>query len=139
MAYGVITTLVNLTNSYDVQEITDEMLELAKFAKHHIPEAHELDDEDFVDKRIFALAELGVTTALVALAKTESKNLKELIGRVLNAICKHRDLRGLVVQQGGSKVLVQLALDGTDKGKRTAARALSRIGITQVLTNNNNT
>ena len=30
-----------------------EMLELAKFAKHHIPQDHELDDEDFVDKRIY--------------------------------------------------------------------------------------
>jgi len=129
-AYGVITTFVNLTNSYDVQEITPEMLELAKFAKHHVPEAHELDDEDFVDKRIFQIAELGVTSALVALSKTESKNLKELICRVLNSICKHRDLRGFVVQQGGSKILVNLALDGTDKGMRVAASALSRIGIT---------
>jgi len=129
-AYGVITTLVNLTNSYDKQEITPEMLELAKFAKHHVPEDHELDDEDFVDKRIFQIAELGVTTAVVALCKTESKNLKELIARVLNSICKHRDLRGFVVQQGGSKALVNLALDGTEKGMRVAASALSRIGIT---------
>jgi tetratricopeptide (TPR) repeat protein len=131
VAYGVITTLVNLTNSYDKQEINAEMLELAKFAKHHIPEDHELDDEDFVDKRIWTIADLGVTSALVALAKTESKNLKELIARVLNSMCKHRDLRGLVVQQGGSKVLVNLALEGTDKGRRTSAQALSRIGITQ--------
>ena len=42
-----------------------------------------------------------------------------------------QDLRGLVVQQGGSKVLVQMALEGTDKGMRTAAQALSRIAITQ--------
>ena len=41
------------------------------------------------------LANYGITSALVALGKTESKNLKELIGRVLNAICKHADLRGL--------------------------------------------
>merc|ERR1719309_1459566 len=50
--YGVITVLVNLTNSYDKQEITDEMIQLAKFAKHHIPTEHDLDDPDFVDKRI---------------------------------------------------------------------------------------
>ena len=36
---------VNVTNSYDKQEINPEMLELAKFAKHHIPEEHELDDQ----------------------------------------------------------------------------------------------
>jgi len=33
--------LVNTTNSYDTQEPEPEMLELAKFAKHHIPEKHE--------------------------------------------------------------------------------------------------
>ncbi|XP_023336334.1 protein unc-45 homolog B [Eurytemora carolleeae] len=131
VAYGVVSTLVNLTNSYDKQEINPEMLELAKFAKHHIPEDHELDDQDFVDKRIYTLGQFGITSALVALSKTESKNMKELICRVLCAVCNHQELRGLVVQQGGSKVLVQMALDGTDKGMRTAAQALSRIAITQ--------
>ena len=52
-AYGVVTLLVNVTNSFEKQEIMPEMLELAKFAKHHIPQDHELDDEDFVDKRIY--------------------------------------------------------------------------------------
>ena len=145
--YGVMATLVNITNSYDKQEINPEMLELAKFAKHHIPEEHELDDEDFADKRICTIAYLGVTTALVALAKTESLNMRELIGRVMNAICKHAELRGLVVQQGGSKALIPLALEGTDKGRIVSAQvrsfsphflhpglvlqALARIGITQ--------
>jgi len=114
--YGVITVLVNLTNSYDKQEINEEMIELAKFAKHHVPQEHELDDPDFVDKRIWTLCQYGATSALVALAKTESKNMKELIARVLNAFCKHPDLRGLVVQQGGSKALVPIALDCTEKG-----------------------
>ena len=45
--------MVNLCNAYEKQEILPEMLELAKFAKHHIPQEHELDDPDFIDKRIF--------------------------------------------------------------------------------------
>ncbi len=53
MAYGVVTLLVNLTNSYEKQEIMPELIELAKFAKHHIPQEHELDDQDFIDKRIW--------------------------------------------------------------------------------------
>jgi len=129
--YGVLATLVNITNSYDKQEIDPEMLELAKFAKHHIPEEHEMDDEDFADKRIWSIAQMGVTSALVSLSKTESHNMRELIARVLNAICKHSELRGMVVQQGGSKALIPLALEGTDKGTRCAASALARIGITQ--------
>merc|ERR1712209_221694 len=129
-AYGVITTLVNCTNSFDKQEITDEMIELAKFAKHHVPQEHELDDPDFVDKRIWSLCKYGATSALAALSKTESKNMKELIARVMNAFCQHQELRGLVVQQGGSKALIPIALNSTEKGERAAAQALARIGIT---------
>ena len=55
VAYGVVTLLVNLTNSYEKQEIMPELIELAKFAKHHIPQDHELDDPDFVDKRIWVI------------------------------------------------------------------------------------
>merc|ERR1712106_262047 len=91
--YGVLATLVNITNSYDKQEINPEMLELAKFAKHHIPQEHELDDPDFVDKRIWTLAEWGITSALVAFYKNDSKNIQELIARVLNAVCKFPELR----------------------------------------------
>lgn len=38
VVYGVVTTLVNLVNAYEQQEIMPEMIELAKFAKHHIPQ-----------------------------------------------------------------------------------------------------
>ena len=66
------------------------MIELAKFAKHHVPQEHEMDDPDFVDKRIWTLCKYGATSALAALAKTESNNMKELIARVLNAFCQHQ-------------------------------------------------
>lgn len=128
--YGVITTLVNLCNAYEKQEVLPEMVELAKFAKQHIPEEHELDDPDFISKRILVLGKENVASALVALSKTESNNAKELIARVFNALCSEQELRGSVVQQGGVKVLMKLALEGTDKGKRHAGQALSRIGIT---------
>ncbi|CAH0548699.1 unnamed protein product [Brassicogethes aeneus] len=128
--YGVVTTLVNLCNAYEKQDVLPEMLELAKFAKQHIPEEHELDDPDFVQKRIIALGKENVTTALVALSKTESDNSRELMSRVFNSLCGERELRGLVVSQGGVKVLMNLALKGTDKGKRHASQALARIGIT---------
>lgn len=128
--YGVVTTLVNLCNAYDKQEMVPEMLELAKFAKHHIPEQHELDDQDFIDKRLTILAKAGVTSGLVALSKTESHNSRELIARVFNAICSIQELRGIVVQQGGAKVLIPMALEGTNTGKKQAAQALARIGIT---------
>ena len=78
----MLATLVNVTNSYDKQEINPEILELAKFAKQHIPEEHGLDDEDFADKRIWSIAKMGMTSALVSLNKTESINYtRELIAR----------------------------------------------------------
>ncbi|XP_058821902.1 protein unc-45 homolog B [Topomyia yanbarensis] len=128
--YGVVTTLVNLVNAYEKQEILPELKQLAAFAKHHIPEEHELDDADFVSGRIIVLANEGVTAGLVALCKTESDNSKEMIARVFNALCGEQEVRGKVVQQGGAKVLLPLSLKGTDNGKRHAAQALSRIGIT---------
>lgn len=128
--YGVITTLVNLCNAYDKQELIPEMIELAKFAKHHIPEEHELDDVDFVNKRLCSLTKAGVTNALVSLAKTDSQNCRELIARVFNAICSQQEVRGIIVQQGAVKALLPLALDNTDKGKKQASQALARLGIT---------
>uniref|UniRef100_A0A1B0GD98 UNC-45/Cro1/She4 central domain-containing protein n=1 Tax=Glossina morsitans morsitans TaxID=37546 RepID=A0A1B0GD98_GLOMM len=125
--YGVVTTFVNLCNAYKKQEILPEMLELAKFAKQHIPGEHELDDTDFVQKRIIVLVNEGITTALWALAKTESDNSKELIARVLKAICGLQELRGKVVQEGGVKTLLRLALEGTEKVAFAGQRSLDVI------------
>ncbi|UXI18286.1 isoleucyl-tRNA synthetase [Sarcoptes scabiei] len=129
--FGVVTTLVNLTNSYEKQEITPEMKELAKFAKQHVPEEHEFDSKEFVDKRCKILGENNVTTTLVALSKTRAKTSREMICRVFNAICEYQNLRGFVVQQGGVKVLINLALENnSETGRRLAAQAISRIAIT---------
>jgi len=38
--YAVASTLVNCTNSYDHEEPDPQMLELARYAKQHIPEQH---------------------------------------------------------------------------------------------------
>ncbi|XKL64377.1 hypothetical protein PGB90_004463 [Kerria lacca] len=128
--YAIVNVFVNLCNAYEKKEILPEMIELAKFAKRHIPEEHEFDDEDFIIKRVNILGKLGLTTALVALSKIDSDNCKELICRVFNALCGQQELRGLVVQQGGVKVLIKMAHEGTENGKRLAAQALARVGIT---------
>ncbi|XP_074596808.1 unc-45 myosin chaperone [Brevipalpus obovatus] len=128
--YGVLTTLVNLTNSFEKKEIMPELLELAKFAKQHVPEEHPKDTKEFVDERVKKLANSDVTSALVVLSKTESMSSREMICRILNAICEHHELRGRVVQGGGVKVLLQLARgSNTKRGKIIASQALARIGI----------
>ena len=39
--YPVAQVLVNLTNSYEKKDPDPELVELAKFAKHHVPEEHD--------------------------------------------------------------------------------------------------
>ena len=41
VTYSSVATQVNITNSYDKQEIEPQMIELAKFAKHLIPKDRE--------------------------------------------------------------------------------------------------
>ena len=130
LLYGIVTTFVNLTNSHDKKEIMPELIELAKFAKQHVPEEHVKDSKEFIEKRVKELASMNITYALVALCKTESISSREMISRVFNAICEQPDLRGKVVQQGGVKALLSLfTSSNTERGKIIAAQALARIGI----------
>nr|XP_054754346.1 protein unc-45 homolog B-like [Lytechinus pictus] len=128
--YGVVSTFVNLTNSYDVQKPEPQLVELARYAKQHIPEEHPKDATDYIVQRVKKLLKAGIVPALVALSKTESENSRELLSRVYLALVEDVDHRGLVVQQGGAKALVPLAIEGTLEGKTRAAQALAKIGIT---------
>ncbi|KAG8440608.1 hypothetical protein GDO86_006381 [Hymenochirus boettgeri] len=132
--FAVASTLVNCTNSYDKEEIEPQMLELAKYAKQHIPEEHPKDKKEFVETRVHKLLAAGVVSALVCMVKNESPALtdssKELISRVFLALVDKSEERGNVVAQGGGKALIPLALEGTDVGKTKAAQALAKITIT---------
>ncbi|KAI8764635.1 protein unc-45 B, partial [Biomphalaria glabrata] len=128
--YACVTVLVNCTNSYDKQDIMPELLELAKFAKQHVPEEHAKDKSEFVTSRIHKLAQAGVINALVSLCDTESKNSRELISRVFLSLTTEESLRGLVVQQGGVKALLSLMNNNTDNGVILASHALAKISVT---------
>lgn len=129
--FGVVTTFVNLTNSYDKEELLPELVELAKFSKHHVPEEHEMDSSEFVLARCKALAEAHVTSALVALTRSPSKTSQEMIARVFNALCEVQEIRGQVVQEGGVRALIKLATENnTELGRQLAGQALARIAIT---------
>ncbi|KAL5014688.1 hypothetical protein ScPMuIL_008958 [Solemya velum] len=130
LLYAACAVFVNLTNSYDKQEMVPEMVELAKFAKQHVPEEHEKDSPEFLRKRIKALAEANIVTALVALSSTDSLGSRDLLARVYLALATDEELRGLIVQQGGAKALISLALKNTEHGKCLAGQALAKIAIT---------
>lgn len=129
--YPVAQVFVNLSNSYEKKEIEPELLELAKYAKQHIPEDHEKDKEPYVSERVTKLVKAGIVNALVAFSKSESDSSNELLARVYLAICTNPEHRGLVVQQGGAKSLLPLANEGTEAGKIKAAHALAKIAVTQ--------
>ncbi|MGH0137084.1 UNVERIFIED_CONTAM: hypothetical protein FKN15_007667 [Acipenser sinensis] len=132
--FAVGSTLVNCTNSYDSEKPDPQMVELAKYAKQHVPEEHPKDAKPFVEKRLSKLLEAGVVSALVCMVKQESPALtdacKECIARVFLAVVEKPEDRGTVVAQGGGKALIPLATEGTDTGKTKAAQTLAKITIT---------
>ncbi|CAK6972616.1 protein unc-45 homolog A [Scomber scombrus] len=75
--FAVGSTLVNCTNSYEVEKPDPQMLELAKYAKQHVPEEHPKDTSSYVEKRLGKLLEAGVVSALVCMVKQESPALTE--------------------------------------------------------------
>uniref|UniRef100_A0A8C8HQQ3 UNC-45/Cro1/She4 central domain-containing protein n=1 Tax=Oncorhynchus tshawytscha TaxID=74940 RepID=A0A8C8HQQ3_ONCTS len=132
--FAVGSTLVNCTNSYDVDKPDPQMVELAKYAKQHVPEEHPKDAHSFVEKRLMKLLEAGVVSALVCMGKQESPALtetcRECIARVFLALVERQGDRGTVVAQGGGKALLPLVSESTDVGKTKAAQALAKITIT---------
>ena len=97
--------LVNCANAYEKKEVEPELVELAKFAKHHVPEDHEKDLGEFVKQRRQKLLSAGVASALVALTSTtDSENTRELLSRVFRAVAEEESSRGSMVQQGSAKV-----------------------------------
>uniref|UniRef100_A0A4W4HBB1 UNC-45/Cro1/She4 central domain-containing protein n=1 Tax=Electrophorus electricus TaxID=8005 RepID=A0A4W4HBB1_ELEEL len=132
--FAIGSTLVNCTNSYDVEKPDPQMVELAKYAKQHVPEEHPKDAQPFVEKRLLKLLEAGVVSALVCMVKQESPALtetcKECIARVFLALVDRQEARGTVVAQGGGKALLPLVSESTDVGKIKAAQALAKITIT---------
>lgn len=105
--FAVGSTLVNCTNSYDVEKPDPQMVELAKYAKQHVPEEHpkvtfslnsyqhytgalltpllhqpvclsmKQDAPSYVEKRLKKLLDAGVVSALVCMVKQESPALTE--------------------------------------------------------------
>lgn len=119
---------VNLTNSYEKPEVQEELVKLAQFAKHHVPETHPKDTDDFVEKRIRTLVKGGAVTACVSVAKTESKKALELLARCMSAFCSLEELHGQIVSEGGAKLLLTLYKEAEGEGKIKAAHGLARIG-----------
>ncbi|KAG5442778.1 Protein unc-45 A [Clonorchis sinensis] len=136
--YALANVLANLTNSLPRANVEPELVELAKFAKQHIPEQHPLDSNEHVNKRRQRLVEAGLPVALYNLTTQMAsgpiggqEGLRELISRLYLSTSEFVENRGKLVQAGAAKALLNLSLkSNTDSGKDIAAQALARLAIT---------
>ncbi|VDO40269.1 unnamed protein product [Haemonchus placei] len=126
--FALANIYVNLTNSYDKPEVDEELVKLAEFAQHHVPEVHPKDTVEFVEKRVRCLVEEGAVAACVAVGKTESHKALELIARAMLAFSEQEDLRGCIISEGGIKLCLRLTNGATATGKIMAAHAIAKLG-----------
>ena len=132
--YSVVMTFVNVTNAYDRKdEPMEEMKQLASFAKHHVPEEHPKDTPEFAHQRAHKLLKHGACAALVNLTMSDAalitESVEELVSRSILEMSHKPEDRGMIVQQGGAKMLMKFARKGTVAGMRRSAQCLARIGI----------
>jgi len=133
VVYSILNIFVNLTNSYDKQEQSPELIELAKFAQQHVPEEHPKDKPEALRQRLEKLALTDLVSKLVHLANIESRAAKELIGRIMNSLCEVEHVRGRLIQQGAVSLLMTLAHTESKQPEKScilASHALARLGIT---------
>uniref|UniRef100_A0A1I7XFW3 UNC45-central domain-containing protein n=1 Tax=Heterorhabditis bacteriophora TaxID=37862 RepID=A0A1I7XFW3_HETBA len=129
--YTMASIYVNLTNAYEKPNVDEELVKLAQFAKHHVPEIHPKDTEEFVEKRVRTLVEEGAVAACVAVSRTESKNAMELLARyrAVLAFTEVENLRGRIISEGGTKLCLKLTKEATGEGKIKAAHAIAKLGV----------
>lgn len=129
MLFSIATIFSNVSNAQPVTKPSEEMIKIAEYAKHHIPETNEKDTEHWFKRRRQKLIESGISQALVTVAKHESDSCRELIASTYLVLAEDAENRGKLVAAGGGKALLPLALKGTDVGKSRAGQALSKITI----------
>ncbi|KAK0423976.1 hypothetical protein QR680_008441 [Steinernema hermaphroditum] len=126
--YTLASIYVNLTNSYEKPKVDEEMVKLAQFAKHHVPETHPKDTDDCVERRVRTLVKDGAVASCIAVSKTESKNALDQLARCMLAFSEHEELRGQVLSEGGAKLLLTLTKEANPEGQIKAAHALAKLG-----------
>jgi hypothetical protein len=127
--FSIASVLSNLSNSQPREKPSEEMIKLAEYAKHHVPEEDEKDTEKFFKVRRQKLMDSEVAPVLTMMAKHKSDSCRELIASIYLVLCENADNRGKIVAAGGGKALIPMALEGTSTGKSRAAQALAKIAI----------
>lgn len=127
--FSIASILCNLSNANPTKKPTEEMLKLAEYAKHHIPEENEKDKEPYFKNRRQILMDIGIANALTLMTTHDSESCKELIASIYLVLAEEIENRGKLVAAGAGKALIPLSSSGTDVGKTRAAQALAKIAI----------
>lgn len=127
--FSIASVFSNVTNAIPPKKPTDEMLKLAEYAKHHIPEVHKFDSDKCIKERRSLLMESGICNAMSIMTKHNSDNCRELLAGVYLCLAEEQSYRGKIVAAGGGKALIPLALEGSEVGKTKASQALAKLAI----------
>jgi len=130
-SYSLSCIFMNATNSYDQPDVAPEMQRIAEYAKQNVPQAHELDSEENLKTRISKLVAAGVPSVLSACSTSDSERTREFLARSYFGIISSDEGAncGAVVQQGGTRALLNLFGENTIEGKRYAAHSIAKIAI----------
>ncbi|CAI2169050.1 12045_t:CDS:2 [Funneliformis geosporum] len=140
LSYGVTVILSNIT-SYKKKLSKDDqhLLKLKKMAEGGVRkgeneklETNPLDEDEYVENRIKQIMKLGGIQSLILLSRNQSQIIRQLVSLNFLNLATNQMNRGMIVQQGGVKTLIPLAIkDGnTKEGMNFATQALAKIAIT---------
>ena len=137
--FGGLVILDNLTAYLPVQSEEQKRIAQLKAYANATPSAQKgpqpSDEEPAVSRRCKILVEAGVVPVMVGMHKSLSPSCTALVVKILLALAKTPKLRGLIVQQGGVKLLTTIypKIDGSStqaaEMRRNAAHAIARLLI----------
>jgi len=130
-AYGVATILANITGyKKRLTEEEEQIQKLRVMAKDIVqPDVDPRNEEGPTEKRGKIVTNAGVTTSLVLLAKSGSQNIKDVTAQIFLNITINKANRGLILQQGGVKALINLFATCSPQASPLAGQALAKIAI----------
>ncbi|CAB5150622.1 ARM repeat-containing protein [Rhizophagus irregularis] len=134
LLYGVAVILSNIT-SYrkKLSENERQILKLKKIADGESSfEINPLNEDEYVENRIKQIMKFGVNQTLNLLSKNQSQIIRQLVSNIFLNLVTDQTNRGIIVQQGGVKVLIPLVIKegNTKEGRVFATQALAKIAIT---------
>ncbi|KAF2842198.1 CRO1 protein [Patellaria atrata CBS 101060] len=143
LMYGGLTIFVNLSAYTPVQtEEQKKLAQLKAYANTSKPSGpHPLDDDSHVTSRCKKLLDVGVVPLLLSHSKRSSPALQGQMLQILLSLSKEQKHRGLMVQQGAVKLLIQICdtisnaqpssglSSFSPASSRVAAHALARLLI----------